>query len=55
MKRTVFIGFLLVFAACTPSVKVVEPDETPSPELAAIDSLMWQRPDSALNHQPQKQ
>ena len=48
MKRTVFIGFLLVFAACTQSVKVVELVETPSPELAAIDSLMWQRPDSAL-------
>ncbi len=25
-----------------------EPDEGPSPELAAIDSLMWQQPDSAL-------
>ena len=38
----------VALSACTPSVKVVELVETPSPELAAIDSLMWQRPDSAL-------
>ena len=51
MKRRVHIGFLLtVFAlvACTRSTKVVEPVEGPTSELAAIDSLMWQRPDSAL-------
>ena len=29
--------------ACAPRVKVVEPVAA---ELAAIDSLMWQRPDS---------
>ena len=39
---------LLALAACTPSGKVVEPVETPSPELQAIDSLMWRQPDSAL-------
>jgi tetratricopeptide (TPR) repeat protein len=38
----------------TPSKQVVEPVETPShlitpsPELSAIDSLMWHQPDSAL-------
>ena len=46
------IGLLVVLMAlimaCSPSVKVVEPVETPSPELAAIDSLMWQQPDSAF-------
>ena len=31
-----------------PSKQVVEPVETPSPELSAIDSLMWRQPDSAL-------
>ena len=35
-------------ACCTPSVKVVVPAETPSTELSAIDSLMWQQPDSAF-------
>ncbi|MBR5082926.1 MAG: hypothetical protein IKX35_10850 [Bacteroidales bacterium] len=58
MKRRVHIGFLLaIFAlvACTRSTKVVEPIEiedsrsqTPTSELATIDSLMWQQPDSAL-------
>ena len=38
----------IAFAACAPSVKVVEPVETPSSELCAIDSLMWRQPDSAL-------
>ena len=38
----------IAFAACSPSVKVVEPVETPSSELCAIDSLMWRQPDSAL-------
>ena len=50
MRRTGFIGWLIGLAfvvACT-SKEVVEPVETPSPELAAIDSLMWQQPDSAL-------
>ena len=50
MKAKAFaIGlFLLALAACRPSVKAVEPVETPSPELSAIDSLMWQQPDTAL-------
>jgi hypothetical protein len=50
MKRFGWIGImvLLVLAACTHSAKVVEPVETPSPELSAIDSLMWCQPDSAL-------
>ena len=54
---------LAALAACTPSPKDVEPVETPAPELVpepvegregptlplqAIDSLMWQHPDSAL-------
>ena len=39
---------LAAMAACSPSVKVVELVETPSPELSAIDSLMWRQPDSAL-------
>ena len=38
----------IAFAACSPSVKVVEPVETPTSELSAIDSLMWRQPDSAL-------
>ena len=50
MKAKAFaIGlFLLALAACRPSVKAVEPVETPSPELSAIDSLLWQQPDTAL-------
>ena len=50
MKRIGWIGLLvlLALAACTQSAKVVEPVETPSPELSAIDSLMWSQPDSAL-------
>ena len=38
---------MLVLSACT-STKVPEPVEGPSPELCAIDSLMWHQPDSAL-------
>ena len=38
----------IALAACSPSVKVVEPVETPTSELCAIDSLMWRQPDSAL-------
>ena len=50
MKAKAFaIGlFLLSLVACRPSTKVVEPAETPSPELLTVDSLMWQQPDSAL-------
>ena len=50
-----FIGlFLFALAACTQKPQLVEPVETPShnntptKELSAIDSLMWQQPDSAL-------
>ena len=47
--RSLVIGFLLLaIASCTSKVKVVEPVETPSSELCAIDSLMWRQPDSAL-------
>ena len=45
------IGLLLMavfMAACTSSIKVPEPAETPSPELLTVDSLLWQQPDSAL-------
>jgi tetratricopeptide (TPR) repeat protein len=50
MKARLFIIGLLLSAlvACTSKVKVPEPVEGPSPELSAIDSLMWQQPDSAL-------
>ena len=50
MKARLFvIGlFLLALVACTSRVQVVEPVETPSPELTFIDSLMWRQPDSAL-------
>ena len=58
MKRMVWIGivFFLVVAACArPDTDLVEtrhgtslPPITISPELSAIDSLMWRQPDSAL-------
>lgn len=57
MWKTCFIGVLLVFlVACTSSCRdasnVSAPDTpkeiTTSPELSAIDSLMWHQPDSAL-------
>ena len=49
MKAKLFVigWFMLALAACT-STKVPEPVEGPSPELCAIDSLMWRQPDSAL-------
>ena len=47
-RLSIILAFFFV-AACYHPVKVVEPAETPSPELVAIDSLMWQRPDSALS------
>ena len=47
--KFLIIGYLLLaIASCTSKVKVVEPVETPSSELSAIDSHMWRQPDSAL-------
>ena len=56
--KCLVIGIVMgiAFAACSPSVKVPEPEvaeqsrsiEGPSLELSAIDSLMWRQPDSAL-------
>ncbi len=47
--KFLIIGYLLLaIASCTSKVKVVEPVETPTSELSAIDSLMWRQPDSAL-------
>ena len=45
-----FIGFLALclLAACNSNMLVPEPVEGPSSALSAIDSLMWQQPDSAL-------
>ena len=50
MKRHYLIAsfLLLALAACHQPLRVVEPAETPSPELLTVDSLMWQQPDSAL-------
>jgi len=57
MKAMSFvIGFLFALVACTEKTQVPEPAvaehgrsvEGPSPELCAIDSLMWHQPDSAL-------
>ena len=50
MKRRFVIGLfvLLILASCQRPLKVVAPVEMPSPVLTAIDSLMWQQPDSAL-------
>ena len=51
MQRTGFIGLLIGLAfmvACTSKPQVPEPVEGSNPELSAIDSLMWQQPDSAL-------
>ena len=59
MKAKLFIIglFLFVLVACTP-IKVPEPAvaehgrsvEGPTPELSAIDSLLWHQPDSALTY-----
>ena len=47
--KFLIIGYLLLaIVSCTSKVKVVEPVETPTSELCAIDSLMWRQPDSAL-------
>ena len=50
MKQIRFIGFLTLafFVACNSNKQVPEPVEGPSKELSAIDSLLWQQPDSAL-------
>ena len=51
MQRTGFIGLLIGLAfmvACTSKPQVPEPVEGSNPELSAIDSLLWQQPDSAL-------
>ena len=60
VRRKHFIGMmlmgLLAVAACTQRAKVPEPAvaehgrsvEGPTPELLAIDSLLWHQPDSAL-------
>ena len=50
MKRHYLLAsfLLLALAACHQPLRVVEPAETPSPELLTVDSLMWQQPDSAL-------
>ena len=47
--RIVFAFLLLALvAACHRPLKVVEPAETPSPELLTVDSVLWQQPDTAL-------
>ena len=52
MKRILHILFLaFVMAACTPSVEtrfIASPNNMMHQRIAAIDSLMWQQPDSAL-------
>jgi len=50
MKRLLSIGLLLIslLAACNGNKQVPELVEGPSPELSAIDSLLWWQPDSAL-------
>ena len=54
MKRcSNVIGIVLLlllchFVACNSKKQVPEPVEGPSKELSAIDSLMWQQPDSAF-------
>ena len=48
MKRLLSIGILLLCLAVACNRQVSEPAEGPSPELTAIDSLMWHQPDSAL-------
>ena len=57
MRFGLGIALILFVVACTPprtdtshmsATEWPTQTETPSPELASIDSLMWQRPDSAL-------
>ena len=55
MKRwcsIVFLVGIVAFSACNRLVETRRATSLPtdvSPELSAIDSLMWQRPDSALS------
>ena len=47
--RSVVIGLLSVLVtACRPSARDVVPAERPCRALEAVDSLMWERPDSAF-------
>ena len=52
MKRVCFIGLLFVLTACRHSPVETQnlgsPEAVAHPALQAIDSLMWQQPDSAL-------
>ena len=48
MKRHYPIGLFLLLALWASCSSVPEPVEGPTPALQAIDSLMWQQPDSAL-------
>ena len=50
MGRVWRIGFLALafLVACNSNKQAPELVEGPSPELSAIDSLLWQQPDSAL-------
>ena len=48
MKRHYPIGLFLLLALLASCSSVPEPVEGPPPALQAIDSLMWQQPDSAL-------
>ena len=51
MRTHLHIAFLFLasfMAACNSNKQVPEPVKGPSPELSAIDSLLWRQPDSAL-------
>ena len=50
MKRFFFIGLVLLgfLAACVRTPELDKSQERSVSELAVIDSLMWQQPDSAL-------
>ena len=51
MNKSIIHSIVLLLAllsACHRPLKVVEPAETPLPELLTIDSLLWQQPDTAL-------
>ena len=52
MKRTLYIGllFLCLLASCNHNAETRQGTSPPAayPELSAVDSLLWQQPDSAL-------